>query len=238
MTTGDLRAAFAGADTVLLDAGGVLVNPNWARVSAALAARGVTASAERLETAEAHAKRELDEPAQIAATDDDGRGWLYFDLVLRHAGVAAPAATIHSAWSELRAYHARTNLWETIAAGVPDALARLRASGRRLAVVSNANGTLRAHFDRLGLAGFFDVVLDSTEVGLEKPDPRLFEVALMRSGARAAATVHVGDLYHVDVVGARAAGLRAVLVDPAGLYVGHDCARARSLSALVEQVEG
>ena len=87
-------------------------------------------------------------------------------------------------------------------------------------VVSNANGTLAAHFDRLGLTAAVDLVLDSQVEGVEKPDPRLFQIALARSGASPDTTVHVGDLYHVDVVGARAAGLRAVLVDAGGLYRG------------------
>ena len=47
-------------------------------------------------------------------------------------------------------------------------------------------------------------VLDSQDLGVEKPDPRLFEIALERSGAARDSTIHVGDIYHVDVVGARA----------------------------------
>ena len=108
--------------------------------------------------------------------------------------------------------------------------------GLRLTVVSNANGTLRAHLERLQLARWFDCVLDSCELGVEKPDPRLFEIALERSGARPESTIHVGDLYHVDVVGARAAGLRAVLLDETGLYADADCRRLQSLAELVEAI--
>jgi len=69
---------------------------------------------------------------------------------------------------------------------------------------------------------------------VEKPDPRMFEMALERSGARAETTIHVGDLYHVDVVGARAAGLRGVLLDEADLYPEADCPRIRGLAELVD----
>src|SRR5439155_25487451 len=106
----------------------------------------------------------------------------------------------------------------------------------RLVVVSNANGTLRTAFDRLGLTGLVDLVLDSHDEGIEKPDPRLFHRAIERAGARAESTVHVGDLYHVDVVGARAAGLRAVLVDAAWLYEECDCPRVRTLHELAQQI--
>jgi FMN phosphatase YigB (HAD superfamily) len=81
------------------------------------------------------------------------------------------------------------------------------------------------------------VILDSFEEGIEKPDPRIFELALERSGGRKETTVHVGDLYHVDVVGARAAGIEAVLIDSAGLYAAADCTRVASLTALADEVE-
>ena len=105
-------------------------------------------------------------------------------------------------------------------------------------MVSNANGRLRHLFDRLQLTRWFDHVLDSHEWGVEKPDPRLFHLALERSGAEPGRTVHVGDLYHVDVMGARRAGLRhAVLFDMADLYGGVDCPRVGSFGALVEWVD-
>jgi HAD superfamily hydrolase (TIGR01509 family) len=222
-------------ETVFLDAGGVLVNPNWERVSTELARHGVAVSAAALEAAEPHAKRQLDTGARVQATNDSTRGWLYFNLVLQHAGTPLSEQT-EAALRGLAEYHARHNLWESVPAEVPAALDRLRAAGRRLVVVSNANGTLHAHFERLGLAERFDVLIDSCDEGFEKPDPRLFQVALERSGARAETTLHAGDFYHIDVVGARAAGLEAWLVDAAGLYADHDVPRVPSLSALVDRL--
>jgi putative hydrolase of the HAD superfamily len=68
---------------------------------------------------------------------------------------------------------------------------------------------------------------------VEKPDPRLFHLALAASGAAAERTVHVGDLYHVDVAGARQAGLAgAVLYDVADLYPHADCPRVRRLEEI------
>jgi putative hydrolase of the HAD superfamily len=105
--------------------------------------------------------------------------------------------------------------------------------------VSNANGTLRRLFDRLDLTRWFDVVLDSHEWGVEKPDPQLFHLALAESGAAAATTVHVGDFFHIDVAGARAAGLTdAVLFDPADLYADAGCTRVRHLPEVATLVAG
>jgi FMN phosphatase YigB (HAD superfamily) len=85
------------------------------------------------------------------------------------------------------------------------------------------------------MTAHFDHVLDSADEGVEKPDPRFFRIALERSGSTPAATIHVGDLYHVDVVGARNAGLRGVLLDEADLRPDADCPRVRTLGELVER---
>jgi HAD superfamily hydrolase (TIGR01509 family) len=223
--------------TVFLDAGGVLVYPNWTRVSEALRSHGVDVPARALADAEPMAKRRIDVPVTVAATNDATRGWLYFNLILEAAGIARDART-DAALAELHEYHQRRNLWEYVPARVTPALAALRARGLQLTVVSNANGTLCAHMDRLGLSALVDCVLDSCDIGVEKPDPRLFHIALERSGASADSTIHVGDLYQIDVVGARAAGLRGVLLDEAGLYEGADCAKVRSLEELVARIEG
>jgi putative hydrolase of the HAD superfamily len=218
--------------TVFLDAGGVLVNPNWSRVSDALGRHGVSAGASLLAAAEPRAKKRLDTGDTISATNDQQRGWTYFNLVLTEAGVPLSDATA-AALAELHTYHQTHNLWETVPAEVLPALAALRAKGLRLVVLSNANGTLHRAFDRLGLTSSFDLIFDSHHEGVEKPDPRFFHIALQRAGADADTTMHVGDLYHVDVVGARAAGLTPALLDVGGLYPSCDCLRLRSLTELV-----
>lgn len=221
-------------ETVFLDAGGVLVVPNWERVSRALAGHGVAVDPSTLAAADPLARRDLDLGLGKAATDQQ-RGWHYFNLVLDRAGVPASHRT-DAALADLQAYHSRVNLWETVPEGVGEALDRMRALGLKLVVVSNANGLLRSLFDRLDLARRFDLMLDSTEEGVEKPDPRLFRIALQRSGSAASTTVHVGDLYHVDVEGARGAGLQAILLDPQDLYAGFDCRRVRSLGQLADEL--
>lgn len=221
--------------TVSFDAGGVLVNPNWTRVAAALAAEGVSVNPQALERAEPYAKRKLDESVTIQATDDPQRGWLYFNLILDAAGVTRSAAT-DAALETLRLYHSQSNLWEGVVPGVPEALADIRKRADKMIVISNANGKLHVLLERVGLSGFFDVIVDSFVEGVEKPDPRLFEIALERAGSRADEALHIGDIYHVDVAGARAAGMTPVLLDPCNLYPEADCARVGSVSELVAYV--
>src|SRR5207237_1339658 len=115
-------------DTLFLDAGGVLVFPNWLRISETLARHGVQVDASRLAAAEPHAKRRMDVGATIQATDDEQRGWVYFNLILTDAGVALTRAT-DAALAELRSYHTKTNLWDLVPEDVPAVLDRLRRSG-------------------------------------------------------------------------------------------------------------
>jgi HAD superfamily hydrolase (TIGR01509 family) len=221
--------------TLFLDAGGVIVHPNWDRVAAVLNQHGVPASADALRQAEPPAKRVIDEGTHIKRTTDAQRAWLYMDLVFEGAGVPRTDAT-DAAIKDIAAYHAENNLWEHVPNDVVPALTQLRALVPKLVVVSNANGVLQRAFDRLGLSQYFSMICDSCAYGVEKPDPRYFQIALDESGSRADTTLHVGDLYHVDVVGARGAGLQAVLLDPADLYEGVDCTRVRTLDELVQEV--
>lgn len=106
-----------------------------------------------------------------------------------------------------------------VAAGAAEALRALAARGLTLCVVSNAmrtpGATLRELLRRHGLLDHFAHTTFSDEVGVRKPDPAIFRLTLDAVGARPDEAVHVGDDPVLDVVGARAAGLRVIqLVDP------------------------
>ena len=99
--------------------------------------------------------------------------------------------------------------------GALDALRRL-AGHFRLALVSNAQSLFtRPELELLGLSPWFDPTLLSSEVGVRKPGPEIFERALAAVGARPAAALHVGDDPHADVGGGAALGMRTGLVGPA-----------------------
>ena len=221
--------------TVFLDAGGVMVTPNFPRLAEALARRGIAVSAAALVAAEPCVKQELDHGPTIQATDDRRRGYVYFDRILELAGIPASPATA-DAIEELVAFNDREGAFDVVAPGAVEALTRLRGAGCRLVVVSNSNGRVRRILRRTGIEPYVDLVLDSHEEGVEKPDPRIFEIALERSQADRRTTIHCGDIYHIDVAGARAAGLPAVLLDSAGLYGDADCPRVESLPEFADRL--
>jgi HAD superfamily hydrolase (TIGR01509 family) len=225
-----------GLETLFLDAGGVLMVPNWGRVSATFAAHGVHVSDAALRAAEPAIKFAIDNRIGVATSSDAGRWGDYLGGVLRTAGVPASGATA-AALDELRAYHAEHNLWERVPDDVFPALERIRQLDLKIAIASNANGSLHRALDRLGLTSYFDTICDSFLEGVEKPDPAFFRVVLERSNSRPETTVHVGDLYHVDIVGARNTGLRAILLDRDDQYGGFDVERVRNLTELADRLE-
>jgi putative hydrolase of the HAD superfamily len=95
---------------------------------------------------------------------------------------------------------------------VVPALRRLRAGGVKLVIASNWDCSLADWLARLGLLELVDGVVTSADVGAAKPDPALFRRALEMAGVPPAEAVHVGDSPENDVEGARAAGLRALLL--------------------------
>jgi putative hydrolase of the HAD superfamily len=103
--------------------------------------------------------------------------------------------------------------------GIAEALAAVAAAGIRMGVVSNsifAGEVIAEEMGRHGLLRYFEVVISSADYGVRKPRAALFEAALARMGVEAARAWYAGDRPEFDVVGARAAGLTAILYDPAG----------------------
>lgn len=113
-------------------------------------------------------------------------------------------------------------------------LERLRAAGLALGVVSNFEEWLERLLERLGVRSFFDVRVISGVEGLEKPDPRIFELAMERAGVEPAASVYVGDNPELDVEPALALGMFPVLIDRRERYADAPGTRITSLSELPE----
>ena len=218
-----------------LDAGGVLVFPNFDRISDTFARHGIDVSPDALRAADPHGRFAVDTADRVAATNDADRGSMHFRIMLERAGVP-PDVPIQPVLAELWAYHSEHNLWEYVPPYVRPAIERLAATGVPLAIGSNANGIIHRVFERAGLRHYFSVVCDSQLEGVEKPDRRFFEILVARGGSRPETTLHVGDLFHVDVAGARSAGLQAMLFDPHDLYSDFDVTRLKRLDELATLV--
>lgn len=219
-------------EVIFLDAGGVLLNPDWERGSAILAAHGIAATSAQLAKAELTAKRRMDDDGLSHTTSDIAREDGYLGQVVRATGIEVSPDALRAAAADFEEEHLRDNLWSEMPAEVPGALSRLHDAGYRMAVVSNAEPNLRTRIQKAGLEPFFDALIISAELGIQKPDPAIFQAALDRVAVSAEHAVHVGDFYALDVVGARGVGIVPILLDTAGLSADRDCLRIASLSEL------
>ncbi len=198
-----------GIRAVLFDAGGTLIHVDGERVCRSA---GIDFEAEAFRSAEAAAVAAV-RRFMIERPDsrDAERVPYYMTRLLEGLGLS-DAAACGEAVRRVAAEHGRANLWSRAAEDAADTLSVLAARGYRIAVVSNADGRVRRLLETAGLAPFLEFVVDSAEVGLEKPDPRIFHAATDRLALPPAACAYVGDIYEIDVVGAEGAGLAAILV--------------------------
>jgi putative hydrolase of the HAD superfamily len=229
-------------DAILLDAGNTLASMNFGWIRDELSARGVQCTLEALRRAEAGARPALSAALEgLGSTERRGTFVFYLRTILERLETTRPlspdaAGSLANELAPVLRGHGASRLWSWVLPGVEEALEALRGLDLRLVVVSNSDGTCEETLLDRGLRGYLDAVVDSHRVGFEKPDPRIFERAVSLSGCARERTLHVGDLYAVDVIGARRAGLHALLLDPYGDWTGAECERLPDLAALPERI--
>ncbi|MDP3773327.1 MAG: HAD family hydrolase, partial [Gemmatimonadales bacterium] len=172
--------------------------------------------------------------ARNESSSDFSRWTIHFSAMLGALGLSEDEFTL--AAPDIIAEHKRNNLWSNPLPGTAEALASLNRLGLVVGCVSNADGTVDRLLERVGLLAHLKFVVDSGKVGIEKPDARIFEIALALAGVPAGEAVYVGDIYPVDVVGARRAGLTPVLLDPLDRYGGRDCRTARDVPSYCREL--
>jgi HAD superfamily hydrolase (TIGR01509 family) len=222
-------------EAVVFDAGGTLIRLDFEWMADDLVAHRLAVTAETLRRAEVSGRRAYD--ASSRAGDPPGatvRGDVreYFRGTLEAAGV--PAAAVAPAIERFLERERTRGLWCRPMEGARAALDAVRAAGLRAAVVSNSDGRAEHHLRNADMLRGIEFVVDSHLVGIEKPDPGIFAVALARLGTAPSRTLFVGDIRSVDERGAAAAGMRFVLLDPAGDYGAPDIAAIPGMQALAE----
>ena len=152
------------------------------------------------------------------------RGWM------EAAGI--PEEEFRECAARFTAIHREATLWRVVRPGTFEALEAFKSAGYKLAIVSNAEGQVEADAKRFGLAPYFDVIIDSHIVGVAKPDPRIFQIALERLGMGPDEVKFTGDIYSIDVEGARAAGIEARLIDQHRRYTWVEHEKIRHIGEL------
>jgi FMN phosphatase YigB (HAD superfamily) len=218
------RALVKDVDLLCLDAGNTVIFLDHARVAALLRESGFPVSPETLVRTEGEAKR-LAETNGLVDIEWEFREKPGASTWGKMVATIAGRAGFHrddlplfvaKAWRA----HVEKNLWCKVPEGLGPALDAIRERGVKTAIISNSEGMLERLFKELGILGHFDTVVDSGIERIEKPDPRLFRVALDRFRIPRESALHLGDVYATDILGAQAAGIRCALIDPFGHYEG------------------
>ncbi len=221
---------------VFFDAGGTLIHIDWERVAGVVApVLGRDVPAARLAEGE-YAGRALVEAAMAEGLEagDANRWAMHFRATILDAGLTDEE--YDRVGPAIYAEHRRRHLWSVTLPGTAEGLAALRRAGWYVACISNADGTVTQLLEAAGLLEHLAFVVDSGVVGVEKPDPRIFAIALERSGMPAEESFYVGDVHPVDVVGAERAGLTPVLLDPLGRYGARGCRTATDVPTLCREL--
>jgi putative hydrolase of the HAD superfamily len=227
---------------VLLDAGGVFLLPEHDRIVGAFRRAEAEVSAAVLDAAHyrgaARFRLDLDVEAEWATC------WRHY-LEGYVDACAAPDDDREEIHRHLDSEFADAALWLRVIPGCRDGLRALADAGVRLGIVSNADGLIGERLRELeiaqvgpGLGVEIECVIDSGAVGVMKPDPRIFRLALDAMGLEPGDAWYVGDMPAIDVVGARRAGLHAVLVDPLDLHRAAGYDTTRSLADLAAHISG
>jgi putative hydrolase of the HAD superfamily len=208
---------------IFFDVGNTLLFPNRAKMLAPVSSdRHPTL--EQWQALERRTKQQFDQGMQSGRVDH-GFWWTFHTYLLEDLGedMGGRNALVENTRNSAN--------WDQILRGTRDALLRI-GQNFRIAVISNADGGIGRVLSRCGIADCFESVTDSGIVGVEKPHPKIFAAALEAMQVRPDESLYVGDVYSVDYLGARNAGMRAVLFDVAGAYRDRKLPRVESMEQL------
>jgi putative hydrolase of the HAD superfamily len=155
----------------------------------------------------------------------------YQRIVLKEAGLAAEEKTVLRLLGMMQQAKMDLVLFDD----VMPALGDLKKRNLKLGLISNIEQNMTATLDKLGLSAKLDFVVTSQDAGFTKPQPQIFQYALKQSGVKSAEAVYVGDQYQVDIVGAKGAGIKGILLDRDDYYQEKlDCPKIKSLNELTQ----
>jgi putative hydrolase of the HAD superfamily len=223
-------------DAFLFDAGGTLFDLKPTREEVfqkLLRARGFDVPIDKLISVLASAERRFDEQTATLNGVSEEPFWKQYDkFVLDALGYTSDLELFSKEVSqEFDKLIPEVKSW----AEYPDArplLDVLTQRGFRLGIVSNATDLVRKVLDNLELTSYFHSIVVSEEVGVRKPDPKIFHMAAKELRTPPNRAIYIGDRFTIDVIGAKRAGMNAVLLDRNGSYSDVNCLKVRSLSAL------
>jgi len=217
-------------ETIFFDVGNTLLFPDHDKTLVPLWNLGVRPTEAQLFAAERIARQEIDWMVSQTRKVDQQYWETYYGYLLRELSISDVSLRL-----QLVSLARTSSNWSRMRSGTQEVLSSL---GRkyRLAVISNSDGHMAERLAGLGLGRYFEHVIDSGNVGHEKPAPEIFQAALVAMSVAADRALYVGDIYSIDYLGARQMGMNAVLMDIAGVYAARNLPRIERLQDLDPQL--
>ncbi len=231
-----LHPSLSGARACIFDAGGTLVHPDWPRLAGfAAEVAGRDFDARGLERALKETLRAVGAEMQcegyVTPPEHRRPHWVFRRM---YGSLGLDEAQCGRVIERASESHGERHLWCGLDPEAPRVIEELKREGLLVAVISNTeDGRLTDALGAAEIADRFDLLIDSHLVGCQKPDAKIFHLALGRLGLEPGEAAYVGDSYAHDALAARAVGMRGVLLDPLDLHPESVCPRIRSLSELV-----
>ncbi|MEW5806844.1 MAG: HAD family hydrolase [Acidobacteriota bacterium] len=217
---------------IFFDAGGTLIDLDYSYLRKLLRAKGNETDESLLAFAEGKARAWVDRTLRGSDKKPVDLWKSYFNIIFREAG--AEDGSMEDVIEHLWERNAEEGLWKTPIRGVMEILDELKNRGFPMSVISNAHGRVANDLRDAGLVSYFEYIFDSHWMGVEKPNPEIFRQAMKKVHATPSESLYVGDVYAIDIVGAKSAGMDAFLIDRYSLVDDVDCPKIKHISDLLD----
>ena len=217
-------------EVIFFDVGNTLVFPDREKTLAPLWKRGVHPTEAQLSAAERVARQETDLLVSRTRKVDQQYWEIYYAHLLHKLGISDVSLRL-----ELVSLTRTSANWSQLRPGTTEVLGAMKQK-YRLGVISNSDGHMSERLATLGLGQYFEQVIDSGNVGHEKPAPQIFQAALSAMSVAADCALYLGDIYSVDYLGAQSVGMKAMLLDVACVYAARNLPTIESLEDLIDRI--
>ena len=221
---------------VFFDAGNTVVFPDYSIYTDIAATLGRSVGRDDVVRAEALARSAFDRAVAESPADVRGFWSVYYTPFYEYLGFSGDSISL-AIEKTREANDTGLGIWCVPVDGFHETMDALEERGIIVGIISNSDGRVADRLRELRMSDRFSFILDSGLLGVSKPDARIFEIATQTSAVPSAESAYVGDYYEIDVVGARAVGMKPVLFDPVGVYDEVDCDTMRRFEDIVELVD-
>lgn len=217
--------------TVTIDMGNTIVSLNYELLKDYIGIIGIISTSKQIKRAEIVARLKVASMVQKGESSESALFFTkYYEEILSGIGVIEGVQELAIKLNRLLKNEVKTeDLWSNLLDRSEEALINFQKIGLKIIVISNSDGTVKKQLIRQGLEKYFDGIIDSYIVGVEKPNPAIFYLAAAKYNFNTKEALHIGDNYYTDIIGAQKAMMYSILLDPYDAWKGYDCPKCNTM---------